>query len=543
MIPTEPAEEVPDKRGGPAPAPARIGVLFSSGPDRRLMTRFLASLGYESHAPASDEEYRRAVEDGSLLDFELLLVDRDVGYEFGNEILAQISTLDRMLPVLISIPEGTSAIPWLRKGFSDIIRTPIRKEELVARLSVCLRRGQDSAARLAVMNERLRRRNERLREAQRQATVAAEAKDQFLANISHELRTPIHGVLTAAAALEAVSSSFQKEGGEEISIIKESAESLLHLVEDLLDYSQLAAGKLSVKNRSFPLVKALRTVFATLERKAAEKGVGFTHSIDPRLPEWIHGDPQRIGQLITNLTNNALKFTDSGAVEVGLDEWEDQLRLQVSDTGPGIPQDKVTKIFQRFYQLDNSNTRASGGAGLGLAIVREIVSSMGGELQVETELGVGTTFRALLPLHEGFSEPPTPAQTSEHPQLKILLVEDNPINAVAMEKLLTLWKHQVRVARSGLEALEMAETPFDLIIMDVQMPGMTGLEATKILRTREEKNGTSPVPVLALTARARPEDRANCLAHGMTDFLAKPPRADVFREKITELYLSSRPTN
>ena len=382
----------------------------------------------------------------------------------------------------------------------------------------------------------------------RDARLASDAKSRFLTAVSHEVRTPLNAVLGLAQLLrDGASPDQQKEYAD---AIHRSGATLLALVDEILDLSKVEAGGAEVRHQDFSLRRLLADVEHIGHTPAQAKGIELRFTIPSDLPEASKGDPDRVRRALVNLVGNAIKFTDEGSVDVSAElvarstPDETQLvRFEVKDSGIGIPAERADRIFERFYQVDDSSTRRYGGAGLGLAIVRQLVEMMDGDLGFEARSERGSRFWFTVPLHRGdpqkldAEEAPSPQAPDSHgPSIPapsavsacILLVEDNPVNQMVASGMLEMLGHHVDVATGGEEALDaMAATRYDVVLMDCQMPGMDGFEATREIRRREDAAPkVSPrIPVIALTAAAFAEDRERCLAAGMDDHLGKPVSA------------------
>jgi len=360
------------------------------------------------------------------------------------------------------------------------------------------------------------------------AEAANRAKSTFLATMSHEIRTPLNGVLGMAQAMAADELSPTQR--ERLDVVRQSGEGLLAILNDVLDLSKIEAGKLELEEAVFSIAEVAQSAYAAFTALANAKALGFDLSIDPAAQGLYRGDPTRVRQILYNLISNGLKFTQIGDVRIRVETGGLGLRLSITDTGMGIPAERLKNLFQKFEQADASTTRRFGGTGLGLAICRELAELMGGSITAESAEDQGSCFIVELPL-ERVSEKAlaakeaTPAAPAPAPSmgLRVLAAEDNAVNQLVIRTLLEQAGIEPLVVADGLQALEAwAREPWDLILMDVQMPLMDGPTATLEIRRRELAEGRLRTPVIALTANAMSHQIAEYRAAGMDAIVAKP---------------------
>jgi PAS domain S-box-containing protein len=383
---------------------------------------------------------------------------------------------------------------------------------------------------------------EELKKAKEAAEAANRAKSAFLAHMSHEIRTPMNAVIGMTEL--ALDTELTAEQREYLTMVRDSGKSLLTLINDILDFSKIEAGKLNLDVAEFSLREMIGETIKILELRARQKGLALSSRILPGVPDAVHGDQGRLRQILWNLIDNAIKFTSRGEVGLRIEvesqsESEVCLHFSVSDTGIGVPADKQELIFEAFAQADNSTTRKFGGTGLGLSISSRLVSLMGGQITVESESNQGSMFHftAHFGLQKAAASKAIAAAGSAMPAVKkapvsadarrplrVLLVEDNTLNQILAERLVRRRGDEIVVTSNGYEALAAFErTPFDLVLMDIQMPEMSGIDVTAAIRKREkEKENGERVPIIATTASAMKEDKELCFAAGMDAYLSKP---------------------
>jgi len=384
--------------------------------------------------------------------------------------------------------------------------------------------------------------NKAMEAAVDEARRANAAKSEFLAHISHEIRTPLNGVLGMAQAM--AREPLPEEQAERLEVIRQSGETLLTLLNDVLDLSKIEAGKLDLEAVDLDLGEVMRGACRPFQLLAEQKGVAFRLRLRDAGGH-CRGDPTRLRQVISNLASNALKFTERGAIEVAAERTGQRVRFSVSDSGVGMTPEALARLFQPFSQGDASITRRFGGTGLGLAISRELVELMGGAISVDSELGRGSTFAfdLDLPAMARTAQVSRPGRNARRPgALRVLAAEDNRINQLVLRTLLAQTGLQVTEVENGAQAVEAWERePWDAILMDVQMPVMDGPAATEIIRRREQETGRERTPIIALTANAMTHQAAEYLSRGMDALVAKPIQVEQLLATLFQ-FLDEPPT-
>ncbi len=371
-------------------------------------------------------------------------------------------------------------------------------------------------------------------ESKFEAERTAKAKSEFLSNMSHEIRTPMNAIIGLSELL--LKENLSTKQLENLKSIKYSADNLLVIINDILDFSKIESGKVEFESINFDLHMKIQEIRKTFIFKAEQKGIGLKFRVDERVPQYLVGDPFRLNQIILNLLSNGVKFTEKGTVSllvelVSEDEDSVNLRFDVKDTGIGIPKDKLASVFESYTQAYTDITRRFGGTGLGLAITRQLVYMQNGEITIDSELGVGSTFSIHLNFRKGVKEHESTheeqiaelLENRDFGGMPILLVEDNIMNQFVANQVLELWNIKVEFANDGLEAVDKLKVnDYALVLMDLQMPVMSGYEATAFIRDKTNKLRNPDIPIIALTADAFPETRKKVMEEGMNDFVTKP---------------------
>ncbi len=525
---------------------------------------------------------KKIIPDLILLDIMMPEMD---GYEVCQKLKSEIKTNKIPVVFITAMDEIEDEMRGFETGCVDYIIKPFSPPIVMARVKTHLKlkealetmasqnkkleleknkvtqnnlelehRVTKRTAQLESTNFNLQNTLKQARDLAKKAEAANIAKSQFLANMSHEIRTPMNGII--AATNLALSEDLKPEIENYIRIAHDSGQSLLKIINDILDFSKIESGYLEIENSPFALKETIDRIIEMLFAQFKEKGIDLSLKIDPNLPEILVGDSIRLRQVITNLVNNALKFTNTGGLitlsvnqkKVGIHHGKIMLDFYIEDTGVGIKSKHLDNLFNPFTQADLSSTRKYGGTGLGLSISKKIIEKMNGEIDIKSEYGKGTTFHFNclfgLPTKEMKEQLNCKSGQSKNEKnimqykekiigSRILVAEDNPVNQQIIKIILKKANLIVEIANNGLEAIGLLkDEKFDAILMDIQMPEMDGLEATKRIREiPDHKN----LPIIALTANAMDKDKQMCRLAGMNDFITKPIDAEKLFKTLSEL--------
>lgn len=454
--------------------------------------------------------------------------DEMIGQHIG--VLIPEDKMDEEYAILARIKNGERV-----DHFETIRRT---KDGRQVNVSLTVSPIRDKKGQVVGASKVARDITEQKRMAERMQEAAAR-RDEFMANISHELRTPMNAIIGLANILGA-SAAIPPEDKRYLATLKQSADDLMVLINNMLDFSKIENGSIEFEARDFDIEKTVEKVADLMRVQANERDVDLRVSCHAPLNRFYTGDGFRIQQVLMNLVGNAVKFTHKGFIEINVigqavEGNRQSVLFEIADTGIGIPEDKIDIIFDKFTQADASTTRKYGGSGLGLALVKSFVEAMGGSIRVESRVGVGSTFRFILPLQQ--SEQIVPLLSSETvlqaTRKNVLVVEDYQPNVLVITSLLQRYGYDFDVAYNGAEAIQRyRDGVYNVILMDVQMDEMDGMESTIRIRNLEKDKGKVRTPIIAMTAHVQESDKNKCLDVGMDDFMPKPFDPDILKKKL-----------
>ncbi len=521
--------------------PLKVLIIDDDEDDFLLASAHFAKIPGQTYELRWSPGYDEALATLEAERFDVCFVDYQLGARSGLELLEEFARRDLPSPAIFLTGQSDREIDIkaMEAGATDFLSKASLGADLLER---SIRYAIHNKRAERELEDHVRQRTAQLQEAMEQAKAASQAKSEFLANMSHEIRTPLNGILGMLQLLQGTAADEEQE--EYITNAVKASKRLTRLLSDILDLSQVEAGKLPLVETTFEIKGQRDAVVDTFSQLAQEKGLDLEFHIDDRMPPLLVGDEARLRQILFNLVGNALKFTERGRVTVEAsplhvrDDGSLRALFTVSDTGIGIAPHLFADIFEPFVQAEAAYTRRFQGAGLGLAIVRRLVPLLGAALDIDSAEGEGTTVYLSLPLRRPLAERASEsgeavAAPGRDRPVKVLLAEDDEENLFYGMAALQKAGCRATPARNGQEALRLlAAEPFDLILMDVQMPVMDGVAATKAIRCGACGEASKNIPIIAMTAYAMPDDKAKFLAAGMDAYLAKPMDMHALRDAI-----------